>query len=512
MSKGLKEEAREEATQWRQRVLDLPDPAAELPKYLPSRSPEGEESGYSQKRAEALCRRLVATHCLYGVDKNPLAVELAKLSLWLESHSEGMPLTFMDHRLVVGDSLTGPFWDKLIFNPGKPDEPIDNLFDRNLLTRFTHALGRAIRNVRDLEASVGITVSEIENKKRLKAEMDRALLPFRVAAAAWSGGVMLGPGKCDDRAYAEMLRTVGDTDDLPETIEPDLLRNAVAKGLGVEAVPVERESLYALMTSGRCIPALAFDLAFPEVFYPTGIPHGRRGFHAVLGNPPWDAVRPKAKEFFAAFDFDILAAPTKRERVAIEKRLKQDPVVSELHAEYEAAIHRQNRAHEILYGCQVVTVKGKKTGGDPDSAKLFLERSAQLLRQQGYVGLVVPSAFHANEGATGIRQLYMERMTLKCCFSFENRRQLFEIHRSFKFAVLVARKGTPTEQVSCAFYLHDDEWLFTDRNKRQALNYSLDFIRRTGGEHLSLLELRSNRDLDVAEVCFGNGVPFETSL
>ena len=97
-----------EAQKYRQRVIDLPDPDDELLRYLPSRSVEGEQTGVSQRRAEALCRRMVAVHCLYGVDKNPLAVELAKLALWLESHAEGMPLTFLDHRLVVGDSLDRP--------------------------------------------------------------------------------------------------------------------------------------------------------------------------------------------------------------------------------------------------------------------------------------------------------------------------------------------------------------------------------------------------------------------
>jgi hypothetical protein len=98
-------------------VEDLPDPNNELLAYLPSRAAEGEESGLSQKKAEAMCRRLVAVHCLYGVDKNPLAVELAKLSLWLESYAEGLPLTFLDHRLICGDSLTGPFFEHLLTFP-----------------------------------------------------------------------------------------------------------------------------------------------------------------------------------------------------------------------------------------------------------------------------------------------------------------------------------------------------------------------------------------------------------
>ena len=124
-SDEAREAALEQARLYLDRVIALPDPDDELLKYLPTRSPEGEERGVSQQKAEALCRRLVATHCLYGVDKNPLAVELAKLALWLESHAEGMPLTFLDHRLVVGDSLTGPFWDKLLFRPGEPERPVE---------------------------------------------------------------------------------------------------------------------------------------------------------------------------------------------------------------------------------------------------------------------------------------------------------------------------------------------------------------------------------------------------
>lgn len=75
----------------------------EVAPYLPGRRPEGErESGFSAERAKALCKRLVAVHCLYGVDKNPLAVELAKVSLWLESFAEGLPLTFLDHGWCAG--------------------------------------------------------------------------------------------------------------------------------------------------------------------------------------------------------------------------------------------------------------------------------------------------------------------------------------------------------------------------------------------------------------------------
>ena len=220
------------------------------------------------------------------------------------------------------------------------------------------------------------------------------------------------------------------------------------------------------------------------------------------------SVRPKAKEFFAAYDFRILAAPTKRERSTIENRLKADFQVAQLHKEYEEGFLEQHRAHDALFQWQVAVVGGEKTGGDPDLAKLFLERNAQLLAPGGWTGVVVPSAFHANEGATGIRRLYLEKMALKCCYSFENRRKLFEIHSSFKFALVVTSTGGPTSEFPCAFYLHDDEWIFSEQQAGQALRFTLDFVRLTRGEHLSLLELRSPADLELAELAFQTGHRF----
>ncbi len=478
----VRHEAR--AAELRRRVEALPDPDDLMVAYLPSRVAEGESAGLSQTKALALARRLVAVHCLYGIDKNPLAVELAKLALWLESYAEGLPLTFLDHRLICGDSLTGPFFENLLTYPGS-GQAIGGLFAEGLTESLKATLQGALLHVRDLDASVGKDVSDLEAKRHAKERLDAALAPFRLLAAAWSGGVMLGKDACDDLAYETLLRAVAEKGD-PAAVVAQSARLAAMVETGREGVP--------------------YDFVFPEVFHPDGRPE-RRGFDVVLGNPPWDAVRPKAKEFFATLDVRILDAPTKRERLEIEKRLEADPAVVAARREYEGAIGRQQNAHERLFTNQMVELAGGKTGGDPDLAKLFAERYSHLVGMHGSVGAVVPSAFHANEGATGVRQLYLEKMALRCCFSFENRKKLFEIHSSFKFALVVADRPGPTTEFPCAFYLHDMDWLFGDRSGRE-LRYSLDFVRRTGGEFLSLLELRSAADLDAAETCFQSGEPF----
>ena len=489
----------------RQRVLDLPDPDDELLRYLPSRSVEGTAGGVSHNKAIALCRRMVAVHCLYGVDKNPLAVELAKLALWIECHAEGLPLTFLDHRLVVGDSLTGPFFEHLLKYPGS-QQPLNDLFTQGLTAKLTAALADALQHVRALEATVGVTVADIEAKQAAKTRLDRALAPFKILAAAWSGGVMLGTEGCDDTAYAALAKHIADNGNLPEDW-PTAFGNHVAvaqlkmvvKGLGLAAVP-ENVSDYQTLTARlnkNSVPALSFDLAFPEVFYPDGNAANRIGFDADLGNPPWDAIQFKSKEFFAAFDFEILNASSGREREAIERRLLADATCSQLYAEHSGAFEQIKRANDALYSYQKVYIDGDLAGRQLDAFRVFMERAHQVLKPGGLTGVVVPSAFHANEGATGVRRLYLHHMAMRCCFSFENRRKLFEIDSRFKFAAVVAEKGGSTGEFLCAFYLHDDEWLFTNKAS-EALRYDQQFIEAANPKYLAFLELRTPADADGA--------------
>jgi hypothetical protein len=500
----------------RQRVLDLPDPDDELLRYLPSRSVEGSETGVSQRRAIALCRRMVAVHCLYGVDKNPLAVELAKLALWIECHAEGLPLTFLDHRLVVGDSLTGPFFENLLKYPGS-QQSLDDLFTQGLKTKLTAALADALQHIRALEATVGITVADIERKQAAKTRLDRALAPFKILAAAWSGGVMLGTEGCDDTAYAALAKHIADNGNLQEDWSTALgnpvaltLLKMVVKGLGLPAIS---ESVSAFSTlhadlNKNAIPALSFDLAFPEVFNPDGNATNRAGFDADLGNPPWDQVEVSEPEFWAQFNLEVLAAPTPAERLAVQEQLAGDTNNASAWKMFQTAQAGDVRVWSTLTSHQVALVGDKRTSGKPDAYRLCFERCYHILRDGGAIGQVLPSSFHAAEGATGIRELCLNKMKLKCCFSFENRRKLFEIDGRQKFAAVVAhRDAAGSDEFLTAFYLWEDSWLFAELRQPAPLVYQREAIIAGGGGYHVFPECRSQYDFDVLAVASLHSVP-----
>lgn len=463
----------ERAAELRARIERLPDPNDELVAYLPSRVPEGAESGVSQRKAEAIARRLVAVHCLYGVDKNPLAVELAKLSLWLESYAEGLPLTFLDHRLVCGDSLTGPFFHHLLTLPGS-GKPIDDLFAQGLTRQLTATLQEALAHVRELEKGVGKDVAEVESKRAAKARLDAALAPFELLARAWSGGVMLGEG-CDDAAYQALVGTISRHDECEATLRKyPRLEAMVAAASG----------------------AIAYELTFPEAFYGDGDLRLRdgSGFSAVVGNPPWDTIRPLVTEFLAAFDIEVLNAPSKVEREAFESRLLAIPRVAEAHNEYMATIDATQAVLRRSYSAQLVTVDGKRTGGDLDLAKGFAERCHSLARRGGFLGLLLPAAFHVAAGATGIRRLYLEDSRLVTVLSFHNAFRLFEIETKVKFDLVVCRRVPAVGSFGALFRIKGFEGL-----SMPLLQLELEFIHELGGAYLCIPEIDSREALSIAE-------------
>jgi hypothetical protein len=441
------------------RIAALPDPDNTIAAYLPSR-------GFSEGRARAICRRLVAVHCLYGCDRNKLAVELAKLSLWLESYAEGLPLTFLDHRLAHGDALTGPFFASLSTLP-VTGGVLDPLLARGVADRLEANLCLARQLVTELNASIGRDIADLATKQIIKDRLDRVLHPLRQLARAWSGAAMSRDRDADD-VWLGMATHVAKTGSWPQDLT---IRQTDLLAAGADA--------------------LAWDLTFPEVF--------PGGFAVVLGNPPWDVVLPSTKDFVSGLEPSVLDARTRTDRAVIEREVLSRPGVAAAFDEYRAGFDRLKRIASRLYQHQRVRAGGDSTAGNLDLFRLFAERNMELVAADGTIGVLLPSAFHANEGTTGVRQLYLRQSDIAWCLSFENRRRIFDIDSRFKFDLIVAHRPGPTRSLRCGFYL---ERIEDAADPAKIMNYSTEFLDLSGGSSRTPLELRGNADLRIAETLF----------
>jgi hypothetical protein len=161
-------------------------------------------------------------------------------------------------------------------------EPIDGLFVQQIAGRLEEARAKAVAEVTDLEESVGTDVDDLERKRGAKARLDAALAPFVRLARVWSGAAQAGTPEADvayEAAVASLVEAAETADSLTDDSSETGAGSELARG-GLEAFPL--------------------DLAFPEVFDDRD--EKGPGFDATIGNPPWDAIQPLAKEFYAAYD------------------------------------------------------------------------------------------------------------------------------------------------------------------------------------------------------------------
>jgi hypothetical protein len=234
----------------------------------------GEDEPAPERVREAV--RDIVAHCIYGVDKNPLAVELCRVALWLESHAEGKPLTFLDHRIRCGDSLVG-LPDPSVLKDGIPDkafEPVagdDRQVAKSLKRRngaerqgqyalrfdAQAELRQAAEAFRPLLDTPDDTPGQIRTKQRAFQDWEARIARDRMACDLWTA------------AFFQPLRGHN-----PPPITTDILRRHLESQT---AHPQAVGAAHALAHERRFFH---WFLGFPDVFT-------RGGFDVVLGNPPF---------------------------------------------------------------------------------------------------------------------------------------------------------------------------------------------------------------------------------
>ena len=446
--------------------------------------------------------RLVAERCLYGVDLNPMAVELAKVSLWLATMAGDKPLTFLDHHLKRGNSLVGARLADLDRPPapikpkgkkGQDDTLQGRLFDENdLRASFDRVVD--LRHI--LVSTPTDTIQDAIDKADLLKSLDGSVPGWnelREACGLWCAA-WFWPDDKETRADMPMSPAV---------------YGSVARYIKDPAYAVAPRNVADYRMLARDIAArqgfFHWELEYPEVYYDArGYPRADAGFDAVIGNPPWDSIEVNTKEFFATYDprFRELG---KQEAIKRAEVLLSSPDVIARWQEYEANQGRQKEFFRSAesFEHQVAVIDGQRSSGEPNTYKLFLERFHWLLAPVGHAGIIVPSGLYTDEGCTGLRELFFERGCVDYLYGFENRNAIFPIHRSFKFVLLGFSPERPAGAFPAAFMLHDPETLANV--EEHSLRVPQETIRRFSPGTLSLLEFRSQRDIDIISKIFACG-------
>jgi hypothetical protein len=345
----------------------------------------------------SLLRRQVARRCIYGVDINPISVELARLSIWIHTFVPGLPLSFLDHSLVCGNSLTGI---------GTLDEALDVLDPDHgkggqvslFRADIEGFLNRASQALQRLAHITETSTSDIKEARRAHHEALAAVDPARQLFDLLLA-VRLGEAPC------------------PVTLD----ERGIAKAPGVAKGK-------KLATE---LQALHFPTVFPEVFI-----RERPGFDCILGNPPWEEATVEELGFFTLRHPGLKSLSQAEQKHEIKKLRASRP---DLVAEYDAAVAKAEALRRVL-------LAGPYPGmgsGDPDLYKAFCWRFWSLTRTEGAIGVVLPrSALSANGSAPWRLEVLDHGAFQEVTMILNNSQWFFEdVHPQYTIGLVAIRKG-----------------------------------------------------------------------
>lgn len=407
------------------------------------RTGEGEPAPGAVRQAV----RAVIANCIYAVDANPMAVELCKVSLWLEALEPGKPLSFLDAHVKSGNSLVGATPE--LVSAGIPDaayEPLDGddaataraLRDRNARERagqlgFTDVgedfdITGLATNWATFETMDESSVDHVQQKER---EYRRLLESpearhQRRAADAWCAAFFTLKTRAFPTITSSSIRAISPTDDDAVTASGQIVVDALAN-----------------------VGTFHWPLEFPDI-------HARGGFDVVLGNPPWEALSPDAKEFFAVYDPRVRSV-SPREQKAIFEDLLRDAVIK---AAWDAYCWRLYRLANFLRkgGRYRLFAPGNLGKGDFNVYRIFVELALQLTREGGRAAQIVPDGFYLGSNASALRRELVTQWQWDHVYGFENTRAVWfkGVHTAAKFCIYSARKGGATETIEVAFGINSE--------------------------------------------------------
>ena len=413
-----------------------------------------------------LLKRLIARRCIYGVDLNPLSVQLARLSIWIHTFVPGLPLSLLDHSIRQGNSLIGVGSVDEIKT--KIDEAKDTLFAADSEALIKEASQPLMKFAKINDA----TISDVNKARDLISEAKKNIKPIKALCnlitahpISDSKAVQVFPFE-DWEARKESIMTSSELESALKDLE----------GLSVFHFPIE----------------------FPEVFL-----SGMRGFHVILGNPPWQEITVEKDAFWARY-FPGLGGLNQRE----QEQKKAEYIINrpDLEKIYNQEVKEADRLRKFL----VKSYDGVMGTGDPDLYKAFCIRFIKLSgKKQATLGLVLPRSAFSSKGSYIFRRELLAKYANMSLTILKNKlRWVFEdVSEQYAFVLLSCMQSSSNNTIKLKGPMYSldhfhrsmhDKGVVIEANQVEKWNDTLSFPALTDEQSAEIfLQLRKAPRLDL---------------
>jgi len=440
--------------------------------------------------------RDVARCCIHGVDRNPMAVELAKVALWIETVDPGLPLGFFDAQIRCGDALLGLF-DLKVLEDGIPDTAYKPLKadDKDTAKYYAQTNKGAKKGQGEFDFGTG------------KAHMPDTK-PLAVDFSGFRDLPEETVGQIGAKAkHFKELRSKPEFTRVQAACDLYLAAFLLPKTGGAPTNPTERkvpttEELWAVLNHGKVRESMApatetarrvrgfhWPLEFPDIIQ-------RGGFDVVLGNPPWDTMSPDYKEFFAVYDSGIRHMSPAEQKEAFAGFLA-DPVIANLWQEHCTNLY--TAVHFIKSsGRYRLFAKGNLGKGDFNVYRMFVETALAATKEGRVAAQFVPEGLYNGANAAAIRRELFSAFHIENLAGFENSKGIWfpDVDTRMKFCAYVAWKGGSTEELRASFRVNSLEKLELFKSGL-GLRIPVSMIEEFSPDAMALMEFASQSEVDV---------------
>lgn len=403
-------------------------------------------------------KRLLLKRIIYGVDLNPFSIELTKLSLWIDSFIFGTPLSFIEHHIKCGNALVG---SSII--------DFENLIKQNKENIFTNSITQEFEILQEVFEKL----DNLQDTNEEQIKQSKQIYQNEITPKLNKLNLYLN--------YINTLHFVNKEElQILKALSQDDIQN-LSQNEQAKAIISKYQKEFNFFN---------YELEFPEITENQVF----KGFDIIIGNPPWDKTKFSDDDFFPQYksDYRSLIASKKKE---IQDNLLAKDYIKQNYEKQKAYINNLSEYYKKVYPLN-------KGSGDGNLFRLFVEKNLSLLKQDGNLAYVLPSALMFEDGSLTLRKEILENKTLEYFYSFENRQAIFaDVDSRYKFALMLIKntQANHTHKIKTMFYKTDMNSL---KNKDEILTLSLKDIKKLSPTHLALMELKDKQALKILRKCY----------
>jgi hypothetical protein len=433
--------------------------------------------------------RDVVRTCIFGVDRNPMAVELCKVALWIEALEPGKPLTFLDSHVRCGDSLIGVF-DINVLGRGIPDNAFKQLpgDEKDAASHYRTKNNREVKEREKVERGLGLTAGQTELSKAfavLQGRPEDSLEDIEAKRRLFDGLIARDGPTWKLKTACDLWTAAW----FAPKIEVPFRGRELVPTSGQVWEYLRGIILYGplIAETDRCAHTHRFfhwPVEFPEII-------AKGGFDIVIGNPPWERVKLQEEEFFASRDHEIANAKNAAARKKMIAAL--DETNPHLAADWNAAVRTAACESAYLRHSGRYPLGGV---GDVNTYAVFADHFRQAINPNGRAGMILPNGLVTGFTYREFLRQLLSTKTLASFYGFENEEKLFKsVHNETKFGLLTITGGHHSVvQPWFTAHIRQPEQI-NDSERRYAL--TIDEIEAINPNTLNLPAFRWAKDAEV---------------